>query len=86
MATAVANIETKTVQKEETAKVVKLELSFEEAAFISALTMRIGGSPDTSYRGISDDLGDALMKAGISAYSERFLMPGGGLECKERGL
>jgi hypothetical protein len=84
MAFATAKTETKTVQKEVSEKVVKLELSIEEAQFLYAVTMRIGGHPEDTYRGIADDIRLSLVRVGTTAADTRFLLSSGGLVCKAR--
>lgn len=86
MAFATAKTETRTVEKEVSEKVVKLELSIEEAQFLYAVTMRIGGHPVTSYRGIADGIRSALARVGTTAEASRFIRPESGLVCKARAL
>lgn len=84
MAFATAKIETKTVQKEVSEKVVRLELSIEEAKFLYAVTMRIGGHPADTYRNIADDIRTSLLSVGTTTASTSFLQDGSGLVCKAR--
>lgn len=41
-------------------KKVILELTFEEAAVLKAVTRKIGGTPTVSYRGVMDSIGLVL--------------------------
>lgn len=61
-----------------TTDVVILELSMEEAEIILALTQRVAGHPDGSYRGITDEIGETLKYAGVATTT-----PTGAMICRK---
>ena len=44
---------------------VTLELSYDEAMALSAVLRRVGGSPDTTRRGLTAEIEDSLYAAGV---------------------
>jgi hypothetical protein len=60
---------TKTVMVEETVGIT-LELSVEEAEAIAAVLYRVGGDPNTSRRGLTDRVSNALHGAGVKLDTE----------------
>lgn len=61
---------------------VTLTLTMAEAQVLSDVTRRIGGHPDTTRRGLTDAIGEALRKAGVQGLNP----PGGGDTDIEQGL
>jgi len=68
---AVANVKTvvRKVPTEVTEKVVKLELSEDEASVLRTLVGRVAGDPDVSTRKYTDAIGSALARAGVPSDS-----------------
>lgn len=60
MATAVVKTETKMVETEVSEKVIRLELTELEAKVLGSMTSLIAGNEDTTYRGVTDRIGNEL--------------------------
>jgi hypothetical protein len=68
------NIETKTV----TTKKFNLELTETEIAVLRRIFLNIGGMPE-GYRGVTDDIDDALVDSGIPAIDRKFVQAQSGI-------
>ena len=49
-------------------EVISLNLTQTEAEIIKAFTQMVAGLPEKTYRSVTDDIGEALRKAGVDFY------------------